>query len=55
MSISRLIAYAQQRYAMHRHYRRLVAEIDALSQRDLIEIGAFQCDLYRAAHREVFG
>ena len=53
--ISRLIAYAQQRYAMHREYRRLVAEIDLLSQKDLIEIGAFQSDLYKAAHREVFG
>ena len=26
MIINRLIAYAQQRYAMHREYRRLVAE-----------------------------
>ena len=55
MSISRLVAYARQRYAMHREYRRLVAEIDQLSQKELIEIGAFQTDLYRAAHREVFG
>ena len=53
--LNRLIAYAQQRYAMHREYRRLVAEIDLLSQKDLIEIGAFQSDLYKAAHREVFG
>ena len=55
MPISRLIAYAQQRFAKHREYRRLIAEIDSLSQKDLIEIGAFQSDLYKAAHREVFG
>ena len=55
MSISRLIAYAQQRYAKHREYRRLIAEIESLTQKDLIEIGAFQSDLYKAAHREVYG
>ncbi len=55
MPISRLISFAQQRLAKHREYRRLIAEIDALSQNDLIDIGAFRIDLYRAAHREVFG
>ena len=52
---STLIAYAQQRIAAHRRYRQAVAEIDAMSQRDLIEIGAFQTDLYAAARRDILG
>lgn len=55
MQISRFIAYIQDRMAKRRAYNRLVAEIDCLSQKDLIEMGAFQVDLYRAAHRQVFG
>lgn len=55
MSISRFIAYIKDRQAKRRAYNRLVAEIDALSQKDLIEIGAFQSDLYKAARSEVFG
>lgn len=55
MTISRLIAFAQDRLAKHREYRRVVAEIDSLSQRELIEIGAFQSDLYKAARREIYG
>lgn len=55
MSISRFIAYIQDRLEKRRSYNRLVAEIDALSQTDLIEMGAFQSDLYKAARREVFG
>lgn len=52
---SNIIAYAHKRIAAHRRYRQAVAEIDAMSQRDLIEIGAFQCDLYEAARREILG
>lgn len=55
MPFSRLIAFAQQRLAKYREYRRLVAEIDSLSQNDLIEMGAFQIDLYRAARKEIYG
>ncbi len=55
MRLSRFIAYVQDRLAKRRAYNRLVAEIDALSQRDLVELGAFQCDLYEAARRDVFG
>lgn len=55
MLISRFVAYIQDRLAKRRAYNRLVAEIDALSQRDLIEMGAFQSDLYRAARQHVFG
>ncbi len=55
MSISRFVAYIQDRIEKRRAYNRLVAEIDSLSQRDLIELGAFQADLYRAARQEIFG
>ena len=47
-----IIAYAQRRMAARRRYNQAVAEIDAMSQRDLTEIGAFQIDLYRAAREE---
>lgn len=55
MIFSRFIAYVQDRLAKRRAYNRLVAEIDSLTERDLVEMGAFQCDLYREAYREVFG
>ena len=55
MSISSFVTYIQDRLEKRRAYKRLVAEIDALSQRDLIEMGAFQSDLYKAARQEVFG
>ncbi len=52
MLFGHLIAYAQKRFEAHRRYRQAIAEIDGMSQKDLIEIGAFQSDLYRAARRE---
>lgn len=55
MLFGNLIAYAQKRLAAHRRYRQAIAEIDAMSQKDLIEIGAFQSDLYRAARAEHLG
>jgi uncharacterized protein YjiS (DUF1127 family) len=44
-----------RRFDAHRRYRRAIAEIAALTQDDLIDIGAFQIDLYRAARKEIFG
>lgn len=52
---TRLIAIAQDRLDKGRRYRRLIAEIDAMSNADLIELGAFQSDLHKAAHRQVYG
>ncbi len=52
MLFANLLTYAQKRIAAHRRYRQAIAEIDAMSQNDLIEIGAFQTDLYEAARRE---
>ena len=50
--LTTIITYAQKRMAARRQYRQAVAEIDAMTERDLIELGAFQCDLYRAAREE---
>lgn len=53
--IETLITRWKQRMALRREYRRLVAEIAALNQADLIDIGAFQADLYRNARQHVYG
>lgn len=55
MVFSDIISYAQRRLAAHKAYRRAVAEIDSMSQNDLIDIGAFQTDLYRAAREQFLG
>lgn len=49
---SNIIAYAQRRREARRRYKQAIAEIDAMTERDLLEIGAFQVDLYRAAREE---
>ena len=53
--LNRLMVLAQERLDKNRRYRRLIAEIDTLSNADLIELGAFQSDLYAAARRQVYG
>lgn len=53
--LNRLIAFAQDRLDKGRRYRQILAEIDTLSNADLIEMGAFQSDLYAAARRQVYG
>lgn len=52
---NRLFALAQDRLDKSRRYRQLIAEIDTLSNADLVEMGAFQSDLYAAARRQVYG
>ena len=52
---NKLFALAQDRLDKNRRYRQLLAEIDTLSNADLVEMGAFQSDLYAAAHREIYG
>jgi hypothetical protein len=52
---NRLFAFAQDRLDKNRRYRRMIAEIDTLSNADLMELGAFQSDLYAAAHKEIYG
>ena len=53
--ISSLVSRLRQHIDMHRRYRKAIAEISALSQADLIDMGAFQIDLYRSARKEIYG
>ncbi len=53
--LNRLFAFAQDRLDKNRRYRRMIAEIDTLSHADLVELGAFQSDLYAAARKEIYG
>ena len=52
---NRLFALAQDRLDKNRRFRQLVAEIETLSNSDLVEMGAFQSDLYAAARKQVYG
>ena len=52
---NRLFALAQDRLDKNRRYRQLIAEIDTLSHADLVEMGAFQSDLYAAARKQIYG
>ena len=53
--LNKLFALAQDRLDKNRRYRQIVAEIDLLSNADLVELGAFQSDLYAAARKQVYG
>ena len=55
MPISSSFQALRARLAARRQYRRLIAEIASLTQADLIDMGAFQVDLIRAARRQVYG
>ena len=55
MPFGQLVKYAQDRLAAYRRYHQAIAEIDAMTNRDLLEIGAFQTDLYRAARETYLG
>ncbi len=52
---NRLFVLAQERLDKNRRYRQMIAEIDTLSNADLIEMGAFQSDLYAAARKQIYG
>ena len=53
--LNRLFAFAQDRLDKNRRYRQITAEIDALSNADLVDMGVFQSDLYAAARKEIYG
>lgn len=52
---NKLFALAQDRLDKNRRYRQLIAEIETLSNADLVEMGAFQSDLYAAARKQIYG
>ena len=53
--ISGLITHARDRLARRMKYNRLVDEIQALSQRDLADMGADRGDMLRQAYRDIYG
>jgi uncharacterized protein YjiS (DUF1127 family) len=55
MIFAAIIDYIRGRLAKRRKYRRLVTEIEALSQRDLIDLGADRGAMLREVRREIYG
>ncbi len=50
-----LIAHIKDRLAKRAEFRRLVAEIDTLSPRDLVDLRADRSDMIRSAYQQVYG
>jgi len=55
MLLTALIARIQDRLAKRARYLRLVAEIESMSTRDLIDIRADKSEMLAHAHRQVYG
>jgi len=55
MMLSDLISNAKSHFAKRSRYNRIVSEIQALSQRDLADMGADRGDMLRQAYRDTFG
>jgi hypothetical protein len=55
MIFASLIAHLKDRLAKRAQYRRLVAEINSLSSRDLVDLRADRTDMLRGAWQEVYG
>lgn len=53
--IKSLIATVQKQIADRRRYMRAVAEIDALSSRDLSDLRADPTEMRRQAYAEIYG
>jgi hypothetical protein len=55
MIFASLIAHIKDRLAKRAQYRRLVAEIDTLSNSDLVDLRADRTDMLRGAWQQVYG
>ncbi len=53
--ISGLIHHARNRLARRMKYNQLVDEIQALSQRDLADMGADRGEMLRQAYHDIYG
>ena len=53
--IKAIVANLQRQLADHRRYRRAIAEIDAMTPRDLADLRADPTEMYRYAWQEVYG
>ena len=55
MIISSLVSRARDRLAKRNRYKRLVAEIESLSTRDLADISGNRAEMLRHAYMEIYG
>ncbi|WP_413991870.1 hypothetical protein ACMDCR_07190 [Labrys okinawensis] len=55
MIFASLIAHLKDRMAKRAEFRRLVAEINSLSNGDLVDLRADRSDMIRYAHQQVYG
>ena len=55
MIFASLVSRIQQRLDKRRRYRRLVAEIESLSSRDLADLRADRTEMLRHAYAQVYG
>lgn len=53
--ITSLLNRARNRLAKRMQYNRIVDEIQALSQRDLVDMGADRADMLRRAYQDIYG
>lgn len=53
--IATLINNARSRLAKRMQYNRIVDEIQALTQRDLVDMGADRGDMLRRAYQDIYG
>jgi len=55
MMFSNLVKHAKSRIDKRLRYNRLVAEIESLTNRDLVDIGGDRTEMLRHAYRDVYG
>jgi len=55
MIFSNILARTQGRLAKRAKYRRLVAEIESLSSRDLVDLRADRSEMLYQAYRSIYG
>ena len=53
--LNRLRDALADRLVQRRRYRTTLSELDALSDRDLADLGLFRCDVRALAHAAVYG
>lgn len=55
MIFSNIVARTQDRLSKRAKYRRLVAEIESMSTRDLVDLRADRSEMLHQAYRSVYG
>jgi len=55
MIFSNLVTHAKSRINKRLRYNRLVAEIESLTNRDLVDMGADRGEMLRHAYLDVYG